>query len=199
MYWPFLKNDIEKKNPFELLPFTKGDTVLDGGGYVGTFAAAAMEQGAAWVVSYEATPDNAKILRKNMERYGRAVRVVEKALISGKQKTVQLSISPFPGSNSTVPSEKRPERISVPAAEFRHEVQYLRPSIIKLDIEGGEYRILGDLKAGDLSWVRAIFIEFHPNPEKKTRIAAIKEYLETEGFEIASERTRAFIAVKRKD
>lgn len=194
-FW--LRADLEKRNPFELLPLRKGDTIMDVGAYIGTFTAAALEQGAKWAVCYEAAPKNAALLRENMERYGSRVSICEYAVVAGNELEVQLTMSGFSGANSVIPSPNRKKHITVPAVNFRGELARIKPTVLKMDIEGGEYPILDSLQPRDFRCVNSIFIEFHPHESRAEWVYWAYKYLTQEGFWIESDRNRAFIAVRK--
>jgi FkbM family methyltransferase len=194
-FW--LKKDLGNSNPFALLPLRKGDTIMDVGAYIGTFTAAALEQGAKWAVCYEAAPKNAALLRENMERYGARVSICEYAVVAGHELEVQLTMSGFSGANSVIPSPNRKKAVTVPAVNFRGELARIKPTVLKMDIEGGEYPILDILKPGDLRQVNSIFIEFHPHPDRENQVDWAYKFLTQEGFKIISKRNRAFVAVRK--
>lgn len=193
-FW--IRVDLEKRNPFQLLPLQKGDTVMDCGAYIGTFTAAALEQGAKWAVCYEAAPKNAVLLRENMARYEGRVSICEYALVAGHELEIELTMSGFSGANSVIPSPNRKKSITVPAVNFRGELARIKPTVLKMDIEGGEYPILASLKPGDLRNLQSIFIEFHPHPNRENLVIWAFKHLTQEGFKIVSNRNRAFIAVR---
>jgi len=193
-FW--LRKDLET-NPFKLVPLEVGDRVMDCGTYIGTFAAAAMEQGAASVVCYEAAPKNFLLAVDNMARYGERAKVVEKALTAGYSDSVQLTMSGFSGANSILPSANRPKALTVVACNFSDELMLHRPTVVKMDVEGAEYDLLGSLEPGDLEGVRCLFIEFHPIEGREAKIAAIRAFLESEGFTVLSDRKRAFVVVRK--
>lgn len=194
-FW--LRADLEKRNPFELLPIRKGDTVMDCGAYIGTFTAAALEQGAKWAVCYECAPKNLPLLEENMARYGGRVRIMRYAIVGhhGWNK-VTLNLSGFSGANSVIPSKNRPKSVEVPAVSFRFQLRHFNPDILKIDVEGAEYEMLESLMPGDLRGVRGIFIEFHPHEQRDAWVDWARKFLTQEGFNIVSDRNRAFIAVR---
>lgn len=184
-------------NPFKLVELQPGDSVMDCGGFIGTFTAACMEQGAASVVVYEAAAKNAALLRGNVARYHPRVVVVEAALTAGDDNTVTLAMANFSGSNSIVPGAKG-KATTVRATNFRAELLTLKPQVVKLDIEGAEYDLLDSLKPGDLASVRTLVVEFHPIDDREHRIKRIAAFLEAEGYAIFSMRKRAFVASRDK-
>lgn len=194
-FW--LRNDLKPSgNPFALLPLAPDTVVMDCGAYIGTFAAACIEQGARHVYCYEAAPKNAALLCQNMERYGQYVTVVEAALTSHYNIAVALTMSGFSGANSIVPSENRPRSIVVGAINFRDTLLAIRPQVVKLDVEGAEYDLLLSLRAGDLSTVDSLFVEFHPIANREAKIAAVESYIKSEGLTVVGTRRRAFTAVR---
>lgn len=194
-FW--LRADLEKRNPFELVLLRSGDTVMDCGAYIGTFAAACLEQAAARVTCYEAAPKNAILLRGNMQRYAERVSVIEGALVASDAETVDLTMSGFSGANSTLPSANRKKFITVPAVNFRNELLHLLPDVVKIDVEGAEYELLGSLQPGDLRSLTCLFIEFHPITDREAKIAAIRAFIEAEGLTVINARNRAFTAVRK--
>lgn len=195
-FW--LRADLEKRNPFELLPLRKGDTVMDCGAYIGTFTAAALEQGAKQVICYECAPKNIPLLEENMTRYGSRVRIMRYAIVGNHGWTkVKLNLSGFSGANSVVPSKNRPKSVEVPAVSFRFQLRHHNPDVLKIDVEGAEYEMLNSLKLGDLRGVRAIFIEFHPHEQREEWVQWAKDFLAEEGLTVLSDRNRAFIAVRK--
>jgi len=190
-FW--LRNDLEKHNPFEHLELPRSATVMDCGAYIGTFAIACVEQGAAYVTCYEAAPKNAAMLRQNCSRY-QQIGVIEAALVASNDSTVSLNLSGFSGANSILPQTRRMKFIEVSAVNFRRSLLTLRPSVLKLDVEGAEYDLLASLCPGDLRSVRSLFIEFHPIANREQRIADVRRYLEESGLTVVSARKRAFTA-----
>ncbi len=192
-FW--LKKDLEK-NPFELLCIRDDDTVMDCGAYCGTFSAAALEQGASKVFSYEANAKNAAVLRENMKSYGQRSTIIEAALVATLDSSVALSLSGFSGAHSIIKSANRPKSVQVSAVNFRNELLRIRPEVLKLDVEAAEYDLLASLKSNDLASVNSLFIEFHPTSNRDEKIEAIHEFIKTEGLATAQTRRRAFISLR---
>lgn len=192
LFW--MKKDLSV-NPFDRVVVRKGDRVMDCGSCIGTFAAAALEAGAGSVCCYEAMPKNAELLRANMIRYTDRAIVVAKALVADDAETVRLTLSGFSGAHSIAPRDVAGKAIIVPAVCFRKELKAYAPHVLKLDVEGAEYALLESLRAGDLSGVRCVFVEFHPHDERAARLAAFRTFLAAEGFTVVKEKLRAFTAV----
>jgi FkbM family methyltransferase len=188
-----------KKNPFDRVVVRPGDAVMDCGAAVGTFSASALEAGAGKVYCYEPHPKSVEVLRRNVERYGKRAVVIEGALVPDDRVMAKLEAgSAFPGNHSIVSRAKViKDSFEVGALNFRGELTGIRPQVVKIDIEGGEYGLLGSLEAGDLESVRCLFVEFHPIDNREERIAAIRAYIEAEGLEVVKTRLRAFTALRR--
>lgn len=196
-FW--IKKDLEAKhNPFGLVVVRPGDTVMDCGGFIGTFAAAVLEQQASTVVVYEASPKNASLLRANLEPYGDTAQIEEVALVAGDRRSVTLTLSGFSGANSIVPRGRAAEKrsIEVPAVNFRAELRRIKPQVLKLDIEGAEYDILDSIIADDLASVECIFVEFHPYDDREQRIARVTALILEAGFLPITDRKRAAVFLR---
>lgn len=193
MFW--IRKDLET-NPFSQVVMRAGDRVMDCGGCIGTFSAAALENGAGHVRCYEPIMKNAEVLKQNLARYGNRKTVVEAALVADSSKTVTMFLASFSGSHSVVDNGKA-KTVSVPARSFRAEIKAFKPHIIKLDVEGAEYTLLRSLKPGDLGAVSCVFIEFHPHKERERLIEDARAFLVGEGLTIVKTRTRAFTAIRQ--
>jgi FkbM family methyltransferase len=169
---------------------------MDCGGCIGSFTAAALENGAAHVRCYEPIEKNISVLKQNLARYGDRKTVIEAALVADGSKTATMFLAAFTGSHSLV-DNGRAKTITVPARSFRAELRAFKPQVIKLDVEGAEYALLESLKPGDLKGVSCLFIEFHPNKERERRIEGTRAFLVGEGFKIVKTRIRAFTAVRQ--
>lgn len=125
-----------------------GDTVLDCGAHIGTFAAAALARGAARVIAVEPAPDNLECLRRNLAEPIAAGRVtVCPAGVWDRETVLLLRVSPHnPAANSVALNF----RGSLPGPRVRTEtidalVDRLgldRVDCIKLDVEGAECEAL---------------------------------------------------------
>jgi FkbM family methyltransferase len=191
-----LDKDLTVNNPFDQVVMEPGARVMDCGAAVGTFSAAALEQGAGRVYSYEPLPETAAVLRDNLRRYGKKSEVFERALSPDGRAWVELHGTGFPGNHSLVERPSDKGSLSVRAVSFRAEVLRLVPDVIKLDVEGAEYDLLASLRKGDLVKTSCMFIEFHPITDRDSRLVAVKSFLAEEGFVVVKDRLRAFTLIK---
>ncbi len=191
-FW--IRKDLER-NPFDLVDVRPGDKVMDCGSCIGTFAVAALEQGAARVWCYEPMEKNVAVLRDNVSKYGDRAVVVRAALTMSSENGIMLSLSGFSGAHTIVPRRKAKE-VMVPAKCFRSELMERQPDVLKLDVEGAEYGLMMSLMRGDLHHVRSLFIEFHPNDRREELVEKVKTFVTEEGFVVLKDRLRAFTAVR---
>jgi len=139
----------------------KDKIVLDMGACFGGFAHVAREKGAKLVVSYEPDPENYELLKLNAERLG-SVECKNKAIVLDPSREVFLyrleGINK--GAHSTVPIRGR-DKIKVEGISFLEELEKYKPSILKIDIEGGEYDLLREVEIP--SFVYYFILEIHTN------------------------------------
>ena len=196
-FW--LKHDLTDKNPFIDLPLPERAVVMDCGAFIGTFAAACLEQGASYVACYEAAEANAAVLEQNMKRYDVDLYdVVEAALVPDDRDAASLAMANFSGSNSIVSTAGAKQVVLVPAVNFRNQLIVLCPSVLKLDVEGAEYELMASLRPGDLASVESLFIEFHPikDRDRDAMVTETMAMVVEAGLTIVNRRLRTFTAVR---
>lgn len=175
------RQDKREYEPTFYLPFAErirpGMVVFDVGAHVGFFSlAAGLRVGdEGRVVAFECSPDTAALLRRHIayNRVGHRVSVVEKA-VSDSEGRLQF----FAYRASMAASMARanveslnPEHLEEPLRELTVKSvtidafcgqHGLRPSIIKIDVEGAELRVLQGCQR-TLREVRPeVFCEIHP-------------------------------------
>jgi len=129
-----LVQDIYK--PLKIVP---GDVVLDLGAHVGAFAKYAFDKGAKTVVCVEPNPEHLPYLPTNAPNgllyWGAITRD------GGSNTTLYVSKRGCSHSATTSPSPRNKSRtaVAVPTVSFRALLTSFRPTVVKMDIEGGEY------------------------------------------------------------
>jgi FkbM family methyltransferase len=130
-----------------------GDTVLDCGANVGTFARFALDAGAAKVVAIEPSPENVECLRRNFSAEIAAGRVilVPKG-VWHEEGTLDLFVDPAnrAADSVVVHRDSATAVIKVPLVTIDHlagEFKLDRVDFIKMDIEGAETNALRGAKA----------------------------------------------------
>lgn len=127
------------------LPFG-GARVLDIGGHIGCFAALAAEKEATAIVTVEPHPDNFRVLRYNIDY---AVTTPIQAAVADRAGHMQLFMLDTPGAmyqHSLVPYKGRTASITVPTVTLPSLLAEHQSTLIKIDIEGGEWFLLPELE-----------------------------------------------------
>ena len=158
--------------------------ILDLGANIGLFGLFVLDRYPhARVTSIEADPDNAAVLREcvAINRAAERWEVVE-AVASSHDGTVSFVTGDYSLSHIAGPGE-----IGVPVRAVDVFEHLSETDLAKIDIEGGEWGILGDARLAD-SPVRAIVVEYHafacPSPHPREAAVAA---LTAAGFEVEAE------------
>ena len=124
-----------------------GDTVLDCGAYVGTWARHALDRGAKLVVEIEPSPESVECIRRNLakEIAGGRVVIVAKG-IWDSEGALRFFINPDnTAGNSFVGNENSGTTASIPVTtvdRLAAELRLSRVDFIKADIKGATERLL---------------------------------------------------------
>lgn len=169
----FILQETFEQKVYKLLQIATGDVVLDVGAYIGTFARWALTCGAKSVYSYEPNPESFKLLNKNV--HGHSVFTTWAAVVRGESQGVQtLYVNPEFGFSATLSADrgkKRTQKYEVPTMDFEEILHRVHPDVIKMDVEGSEYDLIG----GDIPAYfrpRTFAVEYHYNVDgwwKKAR------------------------------
>lgn len=198
---PFGLGGDLKRNPFEAMEIRKGDIAMDCGACVGSWSIAFLKEGGSHVVAYEPEPKNFQKLSLNLLEFGKRACPIMAALIGRTCSTVSLAVGSFSVANTIAPrgDQADKKKIVVKALNFREELLRIRPTVVKIDVEGAEYEMFSTLRSGDLSGVRSLFIEFHKNSINRVSpnnpgVRAIQDFVRGEGLVVSSARLRAWVA-----
>jgi len=152
----------------------KGHKFLDIGANLGLFSVRAMENGAVGGVCYEPEPEVRRLLRANIEKWNRKIKIVP-AAITKKSGTALLSV-PKSGNAvtaSTYFTNKLRKQVKVKAVAFHEAIESSKATLVKIDIEGAELEFLNGRSIS--KQVQVICGELHRehgNEEKCQRIIA---------------------------
>lgn len=141
------------------LKINKDDVVFDIGGNIGAFAAWAAPK-CQQVISFEPDADNFAVLTQNIAVHNN-VTAHNCALVGHNNPTVEFFTNDTgrnKGLHSLVVTGGRTRHV-VHALNFQDMLNKYRPTVIKCDIEGGEYDILLDKPLPE--YVRELAIEIH--------------------------------------
>ncbi len=189
---------VNEVRTYEKLGILPGDVVLDVGACIGSFTQLAWEQGASRIVAVEPWSVNADTWRANAKVLAASdpscvLDFVQKAALTRSMSTANFTrndekvVLRLPvvntgkkvlnlGHSTVIPyanGDHKYSRVPVPWVEWR-ELLDVRPNIVKVDIEGGEY---------ELDWsnlprtIRAMYVEFQGG--RKSRDAAMPRIVET--------------------
>ena len=164
----------------------KSDRVLELGAGLGILGAVVARQAKpAKFLSFEANPDlipHIEALLK-LNRLGSKIELRNKLLISepGAPETLpsHLQHGFIPGSpedNAQKPSAKN---VQAPTEAFTKVRKAFKPTVLILNIEGGEREFL---RHADLSGIRAVILQFHPEIYGKSGMRECKAVLTKAGF-----------------
>ena len=134
-------------------------TVVDAGAHVGVFTLLASAH-ARQVLALEAHPGNAALLRENVERNGRANVVAEHAALGSVDGTAFFEEGPISSAGSLVAGNDG--RLAVPSRTLDSVLASTGPiDLLKLDVEGAEFDVLGAASDETLGQIGAIVGELH--------------------------------------
>lgn len=138
------------------------DIVADIGLNIGVFSIWALQKGARKIHSYEPDKENFELARHNLEINGLAERVQFNNLaVTGTDDTQrQFSVNHHKnkGLHSLLSIRGR-DTVIVNCININEIISSIQPTVMKLDIEGGEYECLLSVK--DFGSVQELILEFH--------------------------------------
>lgn len=153
------KNGKIFKNPLNLydkLQLQPNDIVCDIGGFVGEYSLYCYKKGVQQIYVYEPTPDSFTLLTENCKKYLDKIKCFNMAVLGNNEPSINLYLSEGIGcTNSTKKIKKN--YITVPC--IRYEYALRNATIVKIDIEGGEYDFTSEQIIQPQ--LRGIIIEFH--------------------------------------
>jgi len=148
---------------YKKLNINSDDVVFDIGLNIGVFTIYALDKGAKKVYSFEPERENFKIATTNIKlnnfdqtRY----ELVNAAVVGNKDKHRSFSVNTKKnkGGHSLVHKRGR-DAVNVDCVNINEIIDAHKPTVIKMDIEGGEYECLKAVNSFDC--VREIELEFH--------------------------------------
>ncbi|MEM8730304.1 MAG: FkbM family methyltransferase [Pseudomonadota bacterium] len=136
------------------------------------------------ILSFEANPELIPEIRALYDANGLTDRIgVENAvLISAPDRPQSLPFylhKSYLGSSLSHPGKKLRKEVSVPTRDFASVCAGLAPTVLIMDIEGGELELL---RHADLSRFRAVVLEFHPGVYGIDGMRSLKALLREAGL-----------------
>jgi len=145
-----------------------GMTVVDVGANVGcyTLVLSSLVGEKGWVMAFEPEPENAAMLRRNVEENGiRNVHIEERA-VSDQSGTATLALSPRAcGEHRLAAHENDSPTIPVPVTTLDEALEPFagRVDVVKMDVQGAEFAVLrGMKKTIEASPTLCLLVEFDP-------------------------------------
>jgi FkbM family methyltransferase len=158
----FVVDEVIKGNTYRKLKITSKDIILDCGLNIGMFTTYALLKGAKKVYGYEPEPDNFKLAKHNIKLNGlvKGFKLYNKAVIGNndKERRFSINVKKNKGAHSLV-SKRGRTHILVRCSNINKILKRVRPTIIKMDIEGGEYECIKAVKS--FAGVKQFILEFH--------------------------------------
>lgn len=161
------------------------DVVLDIGGHIGAFSRLCLKTGAS-VTTVEPEPDNCELLLRNVKDLPctlvRAAVTDSPELLAQETTTLYLRGITHTGLHTLFPPKRPARSVTVPIRSCRELIEEVRPTVFKVDIEGGEWLLNWD----DLpEYIRAIHVEMHMIPASaggRERAPVVHKQLLDQGF-----------------
>lgn len=188
----FIIEDV--RTNYAKLPVKAGDVLLDLGANIGAVSLLALSKGAARIVAVEADPNNIALLRRNL---GKRALILWAAVgaTAGRLPFYVDRAHPFQSSRVAARGSRR---IEVPMVPFAGLLEQYRPTIVKCDIEFGEYDLPELARLPD--HVRVLAMEIHV---RHRRFAQTPDDIAARRVEaaalLAAIKAQGFKVVRRKD
>ncbi len=151
---------------YKLLNPRDGGTLLDVGGNIGAVSRWWLKNGGDRVISVEPEPDNAAILRRNLEEFGDRAIVLEAAAVNrNAPKTLNLYLNNGINKGAhTIRATRGRDSIEVQTVPLFDLFEEHQPNAVKIDIEGGEFQLIEEITSLPET-VSRFAIEYHLNPK----------------------------------
>ncbi len=175
---------------------TSDDTVLEIGAGIGVVGAViAVNAGPKAVHSFEANPNLIPTIQALYDLNGISERITvqNKVLFAGDDRPETLPFyvhNSYLGSSLDGDPDRAKQKVDVTTADFAQTCAQISPTVLIMDIEGGELALL---RQADLSPFRAIVLEFHPGAYGKEGVAECKQILKSAGFAKVDEKSTRFV------
>ena len=147
---------------------SKDDVIMDIGANIGDMP---LKWGlhAKEIHCYEPMPDTFEILKMNVENNNLTNCKIHEVAIGHGNEVIQLWINLHKkGSHSVASTFKkgRKDCFNVNKIDFAEEIKRVRPTVLKIDIEGGEKEIIDNADDSLFESCNVFFLEIHPNKLK---------------------------------
>lgn len=179
------------------VPVGPKDVVLDLGANIGASGRLFLDKGAARVIAIEADPTNVIFAQQNLRKRA----TVMWAAVGAKRGKMMFYPSPAqPYLSSNLPAKGR-RGVQVPVVAFGDLLKHYRPTIVKCDIEFGEWDLPELWALPD--HVRVLALELHIRQDMVTGVEQSDDVVRAQRTQaadiMASFAEQGFTVLKRKD
>jgi len=168
--------------------------ILDIGAHIGVFSLYSYVLcPPSYVLALEPEPNNFKLLKDNLKLNGcKNVKVLQAALVTGKESTTKLYLSKNTHNHSTLSlrgaggdAAIQSPSITVPAINLeqlmkKHKIKKI--GLLKSDIEGAEFEIIQNMKHGTWSKIQNVVVEYHESGQNKR--SELETLIRSHGFSV---------------
>ena len=182
-YWIFIENIIEDTYGLRNLKFLKFDNIIDIGGNIGLFTVATKKY---WPKArrtiVEPNKNSLLVLKKNLKLNKIRAKVLNRAVIGDKTaKKIKFFFNENPAMSSVISSLGK--SVKVKTANFSEIIPENGLSLVKIDIEGGEYLLFKSKLEDVFGRISVLLMETH-DIDKKRNYHAIVSFLKNAGFKV---------------
>lgn len=184
-YWILLENLILDTYKLNDLKNNDFKTIIDIGSNIGIFS---VEAHSLWkkanIVCVEPNPNSLRFLKINLELNSTKARVISRAVVgSSKQKKIKLYTNENPAMSSTFLGKG--EYVEVETVTLETLSKLIKGNtLLKMDIEGGEYDLLTVENSKIFKKVSYIVMETH-DINKSKNFAKVIKYFQKIGFNVS--------------
>lgn len=190
---------ISDEHKIETLKLPKDAIVVDIGAQAGYFSLYVSKK-AKKIFGYEPVTENYEQFLKNIElnKLGNKIKAINFA-ISDKTETFKLFLSKDnSGGHSRYFKSKNSITVkAIPMKDIFKQNKISKCDLIKIDIEGSEYKILYSLPKEYFKKIDRLIVECHFVDNKTGNKFALKKYLEKKGYSIKMEEDTLFCKFKK--
>ncbi|MEK6876381.1 MAG: FkbM family methyltransferase [Nanoarchaeota archaeon] len=181
----------------------KESFIIDIGAHIGSFSiAAAKKYPNARILSFEPSPSNYRLLKKNISlNKCKNIAAFGKAVTShGKRVHLYIDASNPAESGLYARKNKRVDALSINLEKVFRDFRIKKCALVKMDCEGSEYDIILNTPDYVLKKIEAMVIEYH-KPEhfgitdRTHRLPNLIRRLEKSGFACTTKRSKSYQGV----
>lgn len=165
---------VREQSMYKNMSIRPHDVVLDIGANIGCSARYFADKHAMEIHCFEPVPENYSMLELNTVDLP-FVTLYKAAIVDDHNPVVDLYLSDSMSTTHSILPTRGRKIISVPCINFSTIVTKIKPTVIKIDIEGGEFELLRGL-AELPKCVRVVGIEVHyTKPDAKLKAKKLRD------------------------